>query len=230
MASDWGSAYANQPVNYVIALRNNRAVGGANYTNLRLLSELPSNLEIVSARADRGGDPKITGNSVAFQIATLAPQQGVEIVIATKVKSAVATGTTIVSQAALSADGLLLTAYSNVVSLLVVGAPVQQATATTAATPTGTATVATAGSTASAGATATTAATAALATPTVATTAATNAATPTSTSAAVGSAGGTTGSSTLPATGAGVPLLGFALLGMTMMVRTVRLHRAQSRV
>jgi hypothetical protein len=34
----------------------------------------------------------------------------------------------------------------------------------------------------------------------------------------------------LPATSTGVPLAGLVLLGLTMVVRTVRLHRARERV
>jgi hypothetical protein len=49
---------------------------------------------------------------------------------------------------------------------------------------------------------------------------------------AYGPAAGGTPSSTapLPNTSSGMPIFGFALLGMTLMVRTVRLHRVQSRI
>ena len=219
MASDWGSAFPEQKVNYVIAVRNNRVAGGANYANVNISSELPANLEVLNARADRGGDPAIKGNTISLKLATLAPGEGVEIVIETKVRASVAAGTTIVGQASLSADGLPLQAYSNVVSLLVVGAPPQQATATpipaaSATAPAGAATAAP--TTINATAVATRAATVV----------ATVAATPAPTNVAGG--GGTT--PTLPDTSAGVPLLGLLLLGMTMSVRTVRLHRDKSRV
>ena len=35
---------------------------------------------------------------------------------------------------------------------------------------------------------------------------------------------------TLPNTSTGVPLSGFVLLGLTLLLRTVRLHRAQTRI
>jgi uncharacterized repeat protein (TIGR01451 family) len=214
MASDWGSAFAGQEVNYVIAVRNTRTSGAMN--NLVITSGLPENLTILEAKSARG-DPKVAGNQVTFGLDALGPGEGVEIAIRVKIKDTVAVGTRIVAQAELTYAGLALPARSNLVTVLIVGnalGPAAQASTATATT------------TRTAGATATaTGTTAPSATPLPTNTPSATAAPPTPT--AVGPAGGTT---PLPNTSSGVPIFGFALLGMTLMVRTVRLHRAQSRI
>lgn len=224
MASDWGSVFPGNQVYYVIALRNNRAADGAELKNLRITSTLPSNLDVIKASTDTG-DLKQDQNSLLLEVASLKPGQGVEIGVQTRVKPDVRAGTRIIAQASAFYDGLALPAYSNIVTVQVVDVvtaanqPGQAATATATAT----ATSATAAATASATTAATTAATdTAMPAPT---SSATATAMPTATPATAGG-----GSDALPPTNAGVPLLGFLLLGMTLMTRTVRLHRAQSRV
>jgi len=44
------------------------------------------------------------------------------------------------------------------------------------------------------------------------------------------SAGGAPAAAPLPATSQGIPISGILLLGMTLLLRTVRIHRAQSRI
>jgi hypothetical protein len=44
------------------------------------------------------------------------------------------------------------------------------------------------------------------------------------------SAGGAVAPAPLPATSQGIPISGILLLGLTLLLRTVRLHRAQSRI
>ena len=218
MASDWGSAFPGQEVNYVIAVVNTRSSGALR--ELRIVSVMPANLEVRSASSDAGIDPTVAGNEVSLKLDALQPGKGVEIAIATRIKDTVAAGTRIVSQAQLTTIDLPRPAYSNIVTVLVVGAAPPQVTAPPQAT--------TAVPAASAPPTAT-ATPAPMATATTAPSA-TPAATPTA-APTPGPAGAAPQSTApLPATSSGVPIFGFALLGMTLMLRTYRLHRAQSRL
>jgi hypothetical protein len=223
MQSDWGSAFPNQDVNYVIAAQNTRASG--DMRDLRISAAMPANLEVLSASASYGTDPRLTsvdptvaGNNVSLRLDALKPGEQVIIAIKTRVKAGVAVGTRIVSQAELTFTDIRMPAYSNIVTVLIVGAaPTQvavvQATATVASSPTATST-ATPSATASATVTAISPSpTGAPALPTI----------PPAGAVA-------TPRAPLPETSAGVPILGFVLLGMTMMLRTVRVHRAQSRL
>ncbi len=247
MASDWGSVYPGNQVYYVIVFKNNRGADGAALNQVRISSTLPSNLEVISAKADRG-DLKQDQNNLSLQVDTLKPGEGIEIGVQTRVKQGVAAGTRIISQASAFYDGLALPVYSNIVTVQVVDAataanqPAQPAgtSIATAVVTSTTVTTSTAVTTNTVAPTATTGLTTNAANPT-ATMEAT--ATMTSTAAATSSptatvaptatqivAGGTSGSGSLPDTSTGVPLLGFALMGMTMMIRAMRLHRAQTRV
>jgi uncharacterized repeat protein (TIGR01451 family) len=216
MASDWGSAFTGQEVNYVIAFRNTRTSG--TLTNLVITSALPDNLTILDKKADRG-DPQTQGNQLTLRLDSLAAGQGVEIAIRTQIKDDVQVGTRIVSQAQATWDSLGLPLNSNVVTVLIVGSdfgPVVQIGATATATSTIAPTATTAPT-----ATETPAPSATPAPPAV------QAAAPTK-----APAGGVSnvGTAPLPETSAGVPIFGFALLGFTLMARTVRIHRAQTRI
>jgi hypothetical protein len=217
MASDWGSAFTGQEVNYVIAFRNMHTSGAL--TNLVISSALPDNLTVLDKKADRG-DPQTQGNQLTLRLDSLPAGQGVEIAIRTKIKDDVQVGTRIVSQAQATWDGLALPLNSNVVTVLIVGsdsAPVAQATtalvATTASPTTTSAPTATATETATPAPTATTAQ-------------------QSITAPTKPPAGGATnvGAAPLPETSGGVPIFGFALLGFTLLARTLRIHRAQTRI
>jgi len=210
MASDWGSAFTGQEVNYVIAFRNTRTTGAIN--NLVISSVLPANLQILEQKSDRG-DPQLQGNQLTFKLASLQAGQGVEIAVRAKIKDDVEVGTRLIGQAEATYDGLALPLRSNIATILIVGSalgPVQ-------------ANVQAASPAASATATAATTASAVPPTPTN-TMIATAAPTAKPTSAAAASA------PQLPATSSGVPISGFALLGLTMLLRTVRLHRERWRI
>jgi hypothetical protein len=234
MASDWGSVYPGNEVYYVIVFKNNRGADSAALTQLRLSSTLPSNLEVVSARADRG-DLKQDQNNLSLQVDTLKPGEGIEIGVQTRVKQGVAAGTRIISQASAFYGGLALPVYSNIVTVQVVDAAsaasqAAQPAGTNVATAVVTSTMVTTGTVAP---TATTDRAANVAAPTMTTATAAATSSPTATIAPTATqttAGGTSGSGSLPDTSTGVPLMGFALMGMTLMIRTVRLHRAQTRV
>jgi hypothetical protein len=219
MASDWGSAFPGQEVNYVIAASNTRTSGAL--SNVQISSSLPANLEILEAKADRGGDPLVTGNTVSLKLSALDPGAGVEIAIKTRIKATVAIGTQIVSQAELTFTGLALSAHSNIVTVLVVGVPPQVPPLQSTATLTTTSALATATPTPTT-------------TPTEAATATATALPPTATGAPAieATAGGAaaSGGAPLPNTSAGVPFLGILMLGMTLMFRTVRVHREQTRI
>jgi uncharacterized repeat protein (TIGR01451 family) len=232
MMSNWGSAFPGDEVVYQIVVQN---PGPAGFDNLQLTSTLPANLEVQRAAADRG-DLTQNGNSLLLKIASLKPGETVEIEVRTKIKQSVAIGTRIVSQATLNYDGRKLPAYSNIVTVLVVDkAPAAQAQP--APTRSGTAYPAPGTTVATATANPTTPSAAATASstpmPTDTAAAGTSAATaaPTSTRTPTATIGGTnTPRSPLPNTSSGVPLMGLALMGMTLLIRTVRIHREQSRI
>ena len=215
MASDWGSQFPGHEVNYVIAVSNIRTSG--DMRDLQISSTLPTNLQVLGAKADRGGDPLVAGNTVSLKLDTLKPGEGVEIAIKTKIKDSVAIGTLIISQAELTFTGLSLPAHSNIVTVLVVGAaPAQVTPLQTTTTLTATAGLATATPTPTTALTATMSSVPAPTSPPTAT---------------VAPAGGTSpNGAPLPATSSGVPILGVAMLGMTLMLRTVRVHREQTRI
>jgi hypothetical protein len=217
LASDWGSAFPGQNVNYVIAVRNNKTTQLLRTVVIAIT--LPANLELTDKpRSDRG-DPQLNGNRVTLQLNDLAPGQTVELSIPAKIKTGVAVDTRIVSQAELTFEGLKTLLYSNIASVLVVG----QAAQPTATMP----------PTATTQPSATTqAAVAATATLTLAPNVQAAAPTQAVASTAVASAQIQPARSApaLPDTSSGVPISGMALLGMTLFIRTVRLHRAQSRI
>lgn len=228
MASDWGSAFAGQEVQYTLVLRNTRApaADGVNdLNNVTISSRMPSNLEVQGATADRSGsDPTVTGNDILYQIASLKPGEGVEIAIRSRIRANVARGTLIVAQSQVQYTGLTQPIFSNIVTVQVVDqAP--QATVAPTATPTAPPPTATA--------TATSAPASPIASPqTVQLTPTVGRGTPTSTATAQPPAGGVQPDTEapLPATNAGVPLAGLILLGLTLLTRTVRLHRSRERI
>jgi hypothetical protein len=219
MQSDWGSVYPGQEVNFVIAAQNTRTSGAMR--NMRIMSAMPANLEVISASASYGVDPnlktvpvKVAGNEVTLDLNQLGPTEQAIIAIKTKIKDDVTIGAQIISQAQLTFTGIRATAFTNLVTVQVVGnAPTKLAQQATATGTTG---------------------------PTIGpspTASATTTAVPSATSAPGPSA--TAGPAPtvaprppapLPETSTGLPILGFALLGMTLMLRTVRVHRAQSRI
>jgi len=226
MGSDWGSAFTGQEINYDIVFQNTRESGVIN--NLSIISALPDNLQFVSANAGYGPnlnsltsiDPKVLGSEISLKLDELNRGQWVKISIKTKVKDAVATGARIVSQAEATFDGLTLPVRTKPVYVLTVGSdlgpslqhaqgstPSATLVSTSTALPTDT--------------------------PSIAPTAVSSA-TPTfvaSTDSQPASAGAAAPAvAPLPATSQGIPISGILLLGLTLLLRTVRIHRAQSRI
>jgi hypothetical protein len=219
LASDWGSAFPGQDVNYVIALRNNKS--GQSLRDVVVAITLPANLEITAKPASDRGDPEVAGNRVTLKLNEITAGQALEINIPTRIKKDVAVDTRIVAQAELIYTGLSTPVYSNIAPVLVVGQAAQPTTAPTsqqAALPTATA-AASPTETATAAASPTETATVA----------------PSPAPQASGSSGGQTGqgaqpAAPLPETSSGVPISGVLLLGLTLLTRTWRIHRAQSRI
>ncbi|NJN16398.1 MAG: DUF11 domain-containing protein, partial [Oscillochloris sp.] len=222
LASDWGSAYPGQEVTYTFVVRN---TGSTALTDLQLSSTLPNNLEPLGARADRGSDPQIDGQDVSYSLNSLAPGESIEIEIATRIKQSVAVGTLLVTQGQLQYDSLNRPNFSNIVTVQVVG---QTAPAQTTSVPGGVLgggayppPTGTAGTTiVPATVTASTVATTTMQPTTIASGGATPQPTATAPEA----------SAPLPETSSGVPLAGVLLLGLTLLTRTVRLHRARERI
>jgi hypothetical protein len=219
--SDWGSAYPGQDVNFTLVIRNTRATaanGANNLRNVTLRSVLPNNVEVRGAKADRGADPTVSGNEVRYTIAELAPGEGIELTIASRIRAGIASGTLLVAQGQVQYDGLSAPAFSNVVSVLVVGStsPAQQAASATASatalsspSPTATATAKLPSSNLGGGV---------------------PAAASTSTPIPTKVASPAPAPAPLPETSGGVPVGGVLLLGMTLFLRTWRLHRARERI
>jgi uncharacterized repeat protein (TIGR01451 family) len=227
MGSDWGSAFTNQEINYDILFRNTRESGVIN--NLSIISALPDNLLFVSATGGYGPDlsaltsidPKVLGSEISLSLSELNQGQWVKISIKTKVKDLVATGARIVSQAEATFDGLALPVRTKPVYVLIVGSelgpsvPLSQIAPS--ATPPPSATLAPS------------------ATPSAVPTAVPST-TPTplvvsDLSQPQNAAGGAiVAPAPLPATSQGIPISGILLLGLTLLLRTVRIHRAQSRI
>jgi hypothetical protein len=224
MQSDWGSRFPQGEINFVIAAQNTRASGAM--SKVRITTSMPANLEVLGASASYGVDPNLrsvpvtaSGNDVSLDLDALRPSEQVIIAIKTRVKANVAVGARIISQAQLTFTGIRAPAFTNIVTVLVVGAAPTRAVAQQ---PSATAT-----SAATASATASTSATAG------ASASATPAASPTGSAAPVPTIAPTPpprAAAPLPDTSTGVPIFGFALLGMTLMLRTFRVHRAQSRI
>jgi hypothetical protein len=210
-------------------VRNTRAAAANGANDLRSVSvrsTLPGNLEVLGARADRGSDPSVNGNEVSYTIGQLQPGEGVEVTVSTRIRPDVTVGTLLVAQGQLTYEGLAQTAFSNIVSVQVVG---------NAAPPTAAA-VGTSIAQATTGPTGTTGAypPPSTGTPASATAVAASATAPRPTAPAQAqprpTVAPTPPSAPLPDTSTGVPLLGIALLGGTLLTRTWRLHRAKNRL
>jgi hypothetical protein len=247
MGSDWGSVFPGQAVYLVIQVRNNRTAGGSSFSNLKLSSVLPANLDILGAEGDpQTLEVKLNGNNLTLDRGELKAGEGFVVGIRARVKGDVAPGTVLITQATLSYEGLRFPARSNLVRLEVVGSPGaqvnvtgggNQANATATTTPIsaypGPATATPIAPTATAAAATSAPATTATVAPTsgLAATVAPLTAVPTNpapTSAPV--ARPPTSSGELPETSGGIPIGGLALLGGTLLVRTVRVRRDKSRI
>ncbi|MEI7771579.1 MAG: hypothetical protein WCI67_16420, partial [Chloroflexales bacterium] len=213
---DWGSAYPGKDINFTLVIRNTRAANASGANNLRnvtLRSVLPSNIEVRGAKADRGSDPTVAGNEVRYTITQIAPGEAVELTITSRIRPGVTSGTLLVAQGQVQYDGQSATAFSNVVSVLVVGTSAVQQAASATASPSLTHTATTLPASNLGGGALASAATL----------------TPTSvpTKVVVGPA---PAPAPLPETSGGVPIGGVILLGMTLFLRTWRLHRARERI
>ena len=222
-ASDWGSAYPEQQVGFTFVVQNSRPpepTGANDLIDLQLTGRLPSNLELLGARANRGAEPQIGGQEVVYYLERLPPGERLELSITTKIRPQVAAGTLLIAQGQLSYAGLAQALFSNIVTLEVVSArpPAEALLMQIAAaypepsTPTASPLPPTA--------------TAPPATPT-ATLATVIAPTP---STAPLAAPPPTQPTPLPHTQGMLPLVGILLLGSTLLTRTLRLHRARGRL
>jgi hypothetical protein len=229
LTSDWGAAFPGQEVDFTFLLRNDRPDDEGNALNdIEISSTLPSNLEVLGATADRGQDPSITGNDILFTLDELQPGESVEITINTLIKSGIPAGTILIVQGQLLYDAITIPINSNIVTVRIVGTGSRLAATITTAGPSPT-------SQPSPSATPAPTDTATPATPVTTGTAGT-AITSSPTQQVAGVAGEPETeppeepAAPIPATSAGVPVAGFFLLGMTMLVRTVRLKRERERL
>jgi hypothetical protein len=251
LTSDWGSAFPGQEVNYTIVLENNRTPEDedAVLDDVTLRSTLPSNLEVLGATTDVGDDPTVAGNRVEFNLDSFAPGEIIELTVKTRIRDSVPWGTLMVAQGEVEYDSLDRPFLSNIVTLMVLNERQQVATLTATPSPTPTPSD-TPTATPTPSDTPTRTPTDPPATPTP---------TDTPTPISVADTGAlpspvgtdmaqiTTGEQPffppprrntsetlelppLPDTSTGVPIAGFALLGLTLLTRTIRLHREQERL
>ncbi len=169
--------------------------------NVVVTDLLPANLEVAGTIkvSDQNARVEQQGNQITVRVSTLPAGQTLTIMIPVRIKTNVDANTLIVNQGQLLYEGITDPMYSNVASVLVVGeAPPLTATSLALGTPAATANPAsvTPGDTTPG----------AIATPDV-----------TGTSTDVGTQN--------PATSTGIPLLGFVLFGLTLLVHNIRLRR-----
>jgi uncharacterized repeat protein (TIGR01451 family) len=230
LTSDWGSAFAEQDVQYTFFIVNNSDEA---VNNVELTSRLPANLTVDGATADRGGDPNLSGNTITYDLMRLGPGQSVEVTAFTTIKPGVPAGTILVAQGQLTYDSTDQPINSNIVTVQIVD-EAQPATATPRFTATSgpSPTAATVGQLPTATRATTTGQVqpdqAQPSPPPASPTQAAAGVAPQQPEAAVPEE--EDDEAPLPATSTGVPLLGLVLLGMTLLVRTVRLKRARERL
>jgi hypothetical protein len=198
--------------------------------DVELTSRLPANLTVDGATADQGGDPALSGNTITYDLLRLGPGQSVEVTAFTTIKPGVPAGTILVAQGQLTYESTDQPINSNIVTVQIVD-EAQAGIAT--ATPRYTATSGPSPTAATAAqlprATGTSAAATVQAQPSAP-------ATPTQAAAGVApqepeaTVTEEDEEAPLPATSTGVPLAGFVLLGMTLLVRTIRIKRARERL
>jgi hypothetical protein len=224
LTSDWGSAFAEQDVRYTFVIVNNSDEA---VRDLELSSRLPANLTIDGATTDRGSDPTLSGNSITYDLLRLGPGQSAEVTVFTTIKQGVPAGTILVAQGQLTYESTDQPINSNIVTVQIVDeAGADRATAT----PRSTATSGPSPATAAQGPLTTRTPRPATVQPQAPTSAA-----PTPGVAGVApqptpSVADEDEDAPLPATSTGVPLAGLMLLGMTLLVRTIRLKRARERL
>jgi uncharacterized repeat protein (TIGR01451 family) len=233
LTSDWGSAFAEQDVRYTFVIIN---TSDEAVQNVELTSRLPANLTVDGATTDQGTDPNLSGNTLTYNLMRLGPGQSVEVTAFTTIRPGVPAGTIIVAQGQVTYESADQPINSNIVTVQIVDeAQAEVATATPRFTATS-------------GPSPTTAAAAQLPSPTGTGAPATAQAQPEQTQpeppasptrAAAGVAPQEPEAAPaveeedeapLPATSTGIPLAGFVLLGMTLLVRTVRIKRARERL
>jgi fimbrial isopeptide formation D2 family protein len=210
--SDWGSRFAGESLMYtitVISPTGTLTAGGLR--DVVVTDQLPTNLEVAGPIqvSDQNARVEQQGNQITVRVGTLPAGQTLTIMIPVKIKSDVAAQTRIVNQAQLRYAGISDPVYSNIASVLVVGAPPPL--------------------TATAIANANASAVAVAATPNPATI---TAGTGIGGGVATPQAGvsQTDVGATNPATSTGFPLLGFVLFGLTMLVHNVRVRREMTHI
>ena len=209
--SDWGSRFAGESLMYtitVISPTGTLATGGLR--DVVVTDQVPTNLEVNGPIkvSDQNARVEQQGNQITVRVGTLPAGQTLTIMIPVKIKGDVAAQTRIVNQAQMRYNGITDPIYSNVASVLVVGSP-PPLTATALAVVAQD-----------------------IATPN-----------PATVTAGSGVPGGVAGAATAtavagggnfgtanPPTSAGIPILGFVLFGLTLLVRNIRVRRELTRI
>jgi uncharacterized repeat protein (TIGR01451 family) len=227
LTSDWGSAFAEQDVSYTFIIVNNSDEA---VSDVELTSRLPANLTIDGATTDQGADPSLSGNTMTYNLMRLGPGQSVEVTAFTTIKPGVPAGTILVAQGQLTYASADQPINSNIVTVQIVDeaqAEVVTATPRFTATSGPSPTAATAAQLPRATGTSAAATVQVQPSPPASPTQAAAGVAPQEPEATVTEEDE---EAPLPATSTGVPLAGFVLLGMTLLVRTVRLKRARERL
>ena len=207
--SDWGSRFAGESLTYTITVISpTGTLTGGSLRDVIVTDQLPANLEVNGSIkvSDQNARVEQQGNQITVRVGTLPAGQTLTIMIPVKIKGDVAAQTRIVNQAQLRYNGFTDPVYSNIASVLVVGnAPPLTATAIAKGEIGGLATAnpptVTQGQTGVGGV---------------------GTAQPSGTGAGVGT--------TNPATSTGIPLAGFVLFGLTLLIHNIRVRREMTRI
>ncbi|XSG74325.1 hypothetical protein ACP8Y2_19315 [Herpetosiphon llansteffanensis] len=208
--SDWGSRFAGESLVYTITIISpTNSLNAGTMRDVVVVDQLPSNLETNGPIkvSDQNARVEQQGNQITVRVGVLPAGQTLTIMIPVKIKDGVAAQTRIVNQAQLNFTGLAQPIYSNISSVLVVGAAPAGSTTTVPNATAGTGGAATANP--------------ATVTPN----------TGVGSGQGNGDGGTTTDVGTInPATNMGIPATGFVLFALTMLVHVVRVRREMTRI
>ncbi len=208
--SDWGSRFAGESLVYTITIISpTNSLNAGTMRDVVVVDQLPSNLETNGPIkvSDQNARVEQQGNQITVRVGVLPAGQTLTIMIPVKIKDGVAAQTRIVNQAQLNFTGLAQPIYSNISSVLVVGAAPAGSTTTVPNATAGTGGAATA-----------------------------NPATVTPNTGVGGGQGNGDGGTVTdvgtinPATNMGIPSAGFVLFALTMLVHVVRVRREMTRI
>jgi hypothetical protein len=133
LAGNWGSAYFGDVVRLTVVATNDHPDAALSDVSIELT--LPPSLELVGAEADRGSTPVTSGAAVTYGGFNLDAGDSSRLTVDVRVADSAQSGSVLVTQAQGSFSGADGDSFSNIVTVLVLGAaptasPTSEATAT----------------------------------------------------------------------------------------------------